>query len=203
MIGSNFKIPQQIAERVAHVLAIKNMPKDYDFLEVINELQHLTGIFDGCSNTFYYQEYEIMVGKVLWVQNIAQTLTKMRNLSLSIMPELVSEFPVNEGCSVLVSRYSACAGEELLHLNKLETAFDENAVQRFRYEIQTLADNRLVHSYIRGGVYWLVCNKTGTIVLTNWHTLENADPIECAYMLQTIEHVFNWQLFLSPKLNSK
>ncbi len=82
-----------------------------------------------------------------------------------------------------------------------KTAFNENTILRFRNEIQTLANPELVYTYIRGEVYWLVGSKTVTIVLTDWHTLEKADPERCAEMLQAAEHVIYWQQYLSSKLH--
>lgn len=197
----NLNISQQIAEIVAQEIAVTSLPKGKELIEVTGELQRLTGKYNGCSTTFYYQEYEIQVGKSWWLHAIAQTLEKLRPLSLSVAPELVAELPAGEGNTVLVSRYSACAGEELLHVYSFESAFNDEAAQRFRSEMQTLADLGLVHTYIRGGAYWMVGSKTGTIVLKEWHTLESGTPQQGVEMLRSIELTISWQQHLSSKLH--
>ncbi len=199
MIGNNFNISQQIAERVARVLTSNSLRNGADYLEIIEILKGLSGKFDGWATTFYYHEYMIQVGNSWWLNGIAQTLEKLRPFSLSVAPELVTQFSVDNDKTVLVARYTACANEQLIRVDSFETAFNEGAIKIFQNEMKSLADRGFVHTYIRGGLYWMVGNKTGTIVLTAWHSLEEGSPHDCAYMLRTIDHVFQWQEFLNSK----
>ncbi len=192
-MDSKTTIPAQLAELVTGACAKGQRTGGLEILDVLDALTAVPGIRSHHRPVFHYNEYELWAGPLRDIDYLERCLTRVRPLALRVAPEWVTVIPVGADKGVLLLRYPACAGEQLLRVDELEGAFDEQAARRFRHELQTLADHGLVHTYTRGGAHWMVGSETGTIVLDSWHALQSGSPSDRVEMLRSVDHALQWQ----------
>lgn len=105
-------------------------------------------------------------------------LRAAREWNLAIAPEIVDVHTLEDGKRVLVTRWTAVAGEELSPLLKTQGPLRAAAVARLRQDARTLLEHGLVHLATRGGLHWLIGKESGTIVLDHWGSVRKLDPGE-------------------------
>ncbi len=136
-------------------------------------------------------EYEIRVGRLGFLQLIMENLATLRSYSLTVAPEVVGCIPLHEENrdGILVLRYAACRGERLRRAHTTSEPFNEAARQRFRHEMQVLADHGKIHPYARGLMHWLVSSETGTLLLAEWVVVRDAEADERRELLEIVDEL--------------
>jgi hypothetical protein len=117
----------------------------------------------------------------------AEDLAWLRSLGIASAPEVAALIPVGHGY-VIVRRYWACPGEQLLPVPWTNVVFREAARKRLRRDMEVLVEHGKIHPYAgRGFSHWSVGQASGTIVLDNWYMLRPYSPYEREAFLESID----------------
>jgi hypothetical protein len=136
-------------------------------LDVVKAMPEVRRI--DLSHEFHYREFELRVSGSERLRRDAEKLTRFQDLSLTSLPEFVSLTELSPTQGLLLVRYRACAGEDLLPVRHREVVFTEGAKQAFRRDAQVLFERGLFHPYAaRGFEHWWTSSESGTIVMDAW-----------------------------------
>lgn len=154
---------------------------------IYNALKQVEGVEAPPGITLHYREYEVLIAGGPAVEMEVAQAAWCRSLNIAAAPEIAAVIAI-PNASVLVRRYWACPDERILHVHGSDLRFQAAARDQFRRDMQTLADHERVHTYVRSFAHWYVAERTGTIVLSDWHALQpEPDPEERAYILSLID----------------
>jgi hypothetical protein len=149
-----------------------------DLHSVVQGLKELPGV----------AEHRFRTGRLEDLERERDLLSSVRDLGLTIAPEVVALVPVGDKNGVLITRYPVCPGEELIPAARTTGPFKAEAAERLRRDAGKLVENGFAHLGTRGLNHWLVSSRTGAIVLERWSSLQpNAAPGERRSMLKHIE----------------
>ena len=127
---------------------------------------------DAGDGTHWDHEVAIGVGMGRRFDHELEALGRIRELELSVAPHVAGMFTTDRS-QVIVRRYWACKGERLLKANEEPVKLSAPASGKFREDLVRLADAGFMHAAaFRGMTYWLVGERTGTIVLDGWAALQ-------------------------------
>ena len=133
-----------------------------------------------------YNEYEIGISLGEQVREELEILAWARPLDIAAAPEVAAVFPTTDG-NVLVRRYWGCPDEQLLPVESTEVTFRAAARDRFRRDLEVLAEHGRVHPYVRSYHHWYVGETSGCIVLNSWAAVAPAEPGEAASLLAVVD----------------
>ncbi|MBK7536267.1 MAG: hypothetical protein IPI49_13030 [Myxococcales bacterium] len=100
---------------------------------------------------------------------------------------LVRTYDAGHDTTVLLLRYPACPDEELFPFDSTSIVPSQEAQDRFRQDLQVLAEHGLVHPFARGTAHWLISSKTGTLLLDSWYCLRRGEPEEAQDLLRRVD----------------
>jgi hypothetical protein len=105
---------------------------------------------------------------------------------------VVRVIPLVGNLVVLILRYPACPGEDLLPYETYPHNAPPEARERVRRDVRTLAERGYAHPFSRGPAHWLVSSKTGTIVFDSWYCLREVSPQESEYLLGRVDRLLDF-----------
>ncbi|MCB9545805.1 MAG: hypothetical protein H6706_08065 [Myxococcales bacterium] len=184
-------LPDRIRAAVEGAVAGSRRPATEAFIDVLEALGALPGAEDAGWGTHRHLEYETWVGAPEVARRRVHALALVAPLRLALAPVVVGELPAGDGSVVLVTRYAACPGERLRPVLAADVPIGEAAMQRFRREINKMAERGLVHAFTRGAVHWRVSSETGTLVLDAWQALQPGTPAACEEMRQQVDRALD------------
>lgn len=182
-------IPRLVADAVATIKTTVPSPQQLEAMAAA--LVALPGSIAVRTLVVRCSEYEISIGRLSYHAKAAAVLAFVRRLELTSAPEFVACLPLSdeENHGVLVVRYAACPGEQLLPAEETKGPFREKAAHRFVAEMELLASHGKVHPYARGEFHWLVSSKTGTLLMEAWSVLRDAGETECKQVIEVVKGI--------------
>ncbi len=159
--------------------------------EVLQAIRALPGLEDINGITFRFNEYELNAGLARQHEDLVNKLRWLATLDIAAAPEVVALISIGTtdlgAQSVLITRYRHCAGEKLVKADSTQGPFNTEAVNRFIEDMRKLAEHGALNPFAsRGFSHWLVCDRTGTLVLSGWRALTTCTPRQGARMLEEL-----------------
>jgi hypothetical protein len=130
------------------------------------EMSTLLGPGERSDCDHRYRDYLVCVAGGL--TELEARLRAMRSLDIAAAPEPLVLFPT-EAPLVLLARYWACPGEQLVDAESDSERIPAEAAARFRRDMHALAAHDLLHPYAGRGFYsWRISEQSRTVVLLHW-----------------------------------
>ena len=183
--GDQMNVVEEVKKIVSQVTSAAH-PTESETLRVGQAIAAFPGVDARDLLRSRYNEYEIGISLGDRVREELEILAWARRFDIAAAPEVAAVFPTSDG-NVLVRRYWACPDEQLLPVKSTEVTFRASARDRFRRDLEVLAEHDRVHPYVRSYHHWYVGETSGCIVLNSWAAVTAAEPGEAASLLAVVD----------------
>lgn len=182
---------QLIDTTVTQALRDSRLPAAQQHQDVLAALRRLPGLrvdelHASQPWSLLFRDCELWLGCERSTESHRRALQAVAPLGLHSAPEIAGELAAGEGYRLLILRYPACPGEDLLTYEEAEVPISEASERALLADFRTLDEHGLVHYYSRGPFYWRISSRTGTVVLTEWECVRSASLTENASLAQRI-----------------
>jgi len=161
------------------------MDRGWRIESAIEELPGVVSLRDG--ECIVGGERRIRFTMTSYLNKEKENLDLIADLNLSIAPVFEALIPagIDGRMSILITRYTACTGEQLRWSEDRRPDVPPERFDLFYSEVERLAELQLVHPYIRGWYHALVGSASGTVVMDDWLAARTGSTREIEDMLNS------------------
>ena len=151
-------------------------------LEMIDD-----GVADKRDRSFFVADHVFTFDFDNRIQRVLDLFVRVAPLELSIAPVVVDTH-LNDVDMVMLTRYPACTGEDVVPVEGHPGPFTNEIRARFRADIERLYGAGFAHPWsTRGLDYWYCGARSRTLVLGGWRALAEAERGDLAEDVEDID----------------